>query len=122
MSHPHSLSNHRNDGTHTCADCGADLNAAKPVKTLTAEQYRAIHTDFRGEWSGISGTSEWIGRRTAMSGSIGLPLGFLAIEGQDFLIADERGRPFFPAIRKVEQGETTSAVTFSRSTVETDSN
>lgn len=66
------------------------------MKILTATQYEAVHTDFRGEWSGISGMPEWIGRRTAMSGSIGLALGFLAIEGENFLIDDARGRPFFP--------------------------
>lgn len=69
---------------------------AHTVQILSSQQFEAIHFDFRGEWSGISGNPEWIGRRTAMSGSIGLPLGFLAIEGQDFLIDDARGRHFFP--------------------------
>lgn len=61
------------------------------MKIITPKEYQAIHPDYRGVWSGISGQPEWIGRRSALSGSLGLELDFLAIEGVHFLISDKRG-------------------------------
>ncbi len=53
--------------------------------TITKKQYEAIHPDFRGIWQ-REDVLEYVGKRTAMSGSISKEIGSLLIEDFHFQV------------------------------------
>lgn len=56
-----------------------------PLRISKREFFR-IPAEYRGVWSGNYSHPEWKGRLTVLSGCLGIRLGWLAIEGIDFII------------------------------------